>query len=979
MNDTNLSEEQRRSLSMARAKEKEARAAGGEPFDLNVAAQEAYQARVTRPLGRLNKGIIDLINAPTSLANAGIGILEWPFRETISLPRIGGSEQLKESAYRVGFIPDPEVPAEGILQNTMEFLGAGALPTLGLYVRGQAVMNRAVEGLKRLGLLDHLALSTAKYPAYTVVGEVASSLAAATAGEMARKSEFVKDSANSDTYVVLAELLGGLQPAALMSSVSRLNMPRVIWDHIKKTLLPMMEKGARPRAMERLQSLSADPEAAAAKIDVDELLPASRQVGEERLLALEKAILKEDPVLTKEYEETFRRIRAALTDETAAFGGDKGRTRKLLRVGRDYLVGLVNYRASKAAADAAEAIARLKPDATERELSDTVRVIVNKAYEDGRASASEFWEALNSKAPGAIEDFTNTFRNIVSRRSEKKGWSNPKDIPSWIARDVLKMDPLTGRSLAETELMDSLRKQGLLNADGTIVVSARQGLKDAGIIGDDGVIRFKPEEATFNDMKELRTRLLEEFRQERGSSAPNRNKLRILHLLANGDPKNGIKGLLDDMERAMIKAGGSDLEEYRSARAYSDQLNERFLEGNVGKLMGVEVSGAQRITDEMTLAYLLRGGDTQDPVANIRQLMVASPEIRPLVEEHMKLRFLSQTINDPDKGFSKDAANQFISNWERKGLFDEDVFPELRAQLEGVRNLEQGAARLGVRADKVSSLAYDVNKSRAALYLGKPVEEEMRWLLNEKEKMPAIARSLVAKVKRMTRNNPLDGVSAINGLKASFVEELFRRSAFNEQFLDDGSPVISGSKLTNTINEYKATAQALGMNKAEISRLERTASIFRKIEAKAPGEDVAIFEGAVARVMDMLARYLGAKMGARAGTFGGSSLVLAGVASREMRGVLSRLSTDHAKRLIIAAHQNTPDGRELYKALMAGSPDGQDSGAVVIARFFANIGVSVSAAEDLGRDPEQSFYQSNPSAALFAPATMITPYQGQQP
>ena len=928
-------------------------------------SREAEGTTVFDVFGRFNKGLLDLITLPTNLVNAGIGIMEYPFRESISLPRIAGVRELEEWAHRTGFTPDPETPAEGVLEHAAEFLGASALPVGGLFVKGYKVLNRADKGLKQLGLLDHLALATAEHPKIALAGELVSSLSAAGAGERARESEFVRNSANSDTYIVMAELLGAFTPAAIVTAAGKFNIPRAIVNNIRKNLLPMTKYGARPRAVDRLQALVADPQAVAEKIDPKKMLSAARQIGEKRLLALEEAVLKADPVLAKEYEDTLKLITASLVEDTSSFSpANVERARALLRDHVDYLINLVNVNAAKTAKKSADAIAKLKPNATERKLSTTVKDIVKTSYRVVRDTEKQLWRVLNSIAPAGYENIRSTLKTILADRSYV---DDPKQIPAWIHKKLARKAPVSDA------VMKDLKDKGLLEKDGSIGEALMGALKKAGLI--------KPErQITFNDLKAFRSRLLRDIDRELSKASPDRNKMRILNWLANGNADEGVKGLLDDMENSMILLGGDALKEYRSARAFSDQLNARFVEGNVGRLMGFEASGAQRITDETTLAYLLRTGDTQDPVANIKQLIAAvrmsdSPEIRPLVEDHIKAMFLSNAMNE--KGFATENASKFISDWARKGLFDEDVFPELRAQLEGVKNLEQGAKRLGIREDRVRKVAHQASKSRATFYLDQPVGEEMKYLLNSEDSV-RIAGSLVAKIKKTAQrlNDPSDGVRAINGLKASFVEELFRRAG-SGAFMDDQTPIISGNNFTRLINEYTSTAKALNFTDAEIANLKKTASILRKVEAK-PGGEEKIMPDLPGTVMEFLATYIGAsRFGSLSKTLG-SGMVLAQWGAKWGRAILGKLTADTAKQLVIAAHQNTPEGRALYKALMSESPAQEEIGAVMVDKFLTRlgrraIGVSVSEIADLEQDRGQNVPSFDSRAALFAPSTLITP------
>ena len=70
-----------------------------------------------------------------------------------------------------------------------------------------------------------------------------------------------------------------------------------------------------------------------------------------------------------------------------------------------------------------------------------------------------------------------------------------------------------------------------------------------------------------------------------------------------------------------------------------------------------------------------------------------------------------------------------------------------------------------------------------------------------------------------------------------------------------------------------------------------------------------------------IVQLIGAMAAARSGTqsakaVGGNPLVLAGFFTNKMRNLLTKLTTDKATELMIAAAQPTAEGRTLYKALL---------------------------------------------------------------
>ena len=940
-NMTGVEEEKAKELALASARRARMEAEGAGGGGIGVGAARISQiikgevetgARLTR---RLNKGVLDLITMPSNLINAGIGMVEYGLDTDkalqakgidINLPGIGGNvEGLKQTAYKWGITPDPEVPAETIPERTMEILGASTIPVLALAKRGNQVLQSAKK-VGELGWLDNLARLTAKHPYTTAIMEPIASGTAATAGKWARES------GASEYNVLMAELLGGFSPAVLIGGTSLLanvSFLRGVADNLRRNFLPFTRKGAEVASARRLQELSADPERAAARIDIEGELPAARQAavgyGERKLLSLERAVLDADPVMDAEFEQTLVAARKALAARAAEdFPGDVNRTKELLRIGRDYIVNLVNLRSAQAGRDVAAAVKRLDPNTPQREINRVVREILDVAYRQARDTETELYNVLDSSA-GA--DFTNARAALNAELASRSRYDDPEEIPKWL------IQALKPKEEFDAATIKSLEKQGLIDENGEVLPAARAALEGTGLI--------KEETLTFNDLKALRTRILREMKRERAKDVPNRNKIRILNDVI-GNEEKAIKGIMDDMEAAGVEG-------FDAARAFSRQLNLRFTQGNVGKLLNFEASGAPRVAEEITLDYLLAG---KNPVTNIKQLAKADPDILPKVETYIKQEFLSTTTKE--SGFDRPAAIKFIAQWERRGVFE--VLPELRAQLEGVKNLEQGASHLGIRAKKIRSLAYKSGKSRAALYLDSDPGGEMKILLNHK-KPATYANWLIKKIQRIVRSEAMaqdpnsgslqertaSAKDAINGLKTSFIEEGLARSGSESKFLEDGTPLLSGAKFTSFLKGQKQNGvmRALGFDEGEINKLERFAASLRQIDAKPDEVLKGVMEDLPSSMLDLLARFLGARAGGRLGTETGSSLVLAGAFSERMRSVLLKLTRNHAREMIIAAHQNTPEGRALYRVLLTRSTDDptkQQRAANTVKAWMVGVG-----------------------------------------
>jgi hypothetical protein len=297
-----------------------------------------------------------------------------------------------------------------------------------------------------------------------------------------------------------------------------------------------------------------------------------------------------------------------------------------------------------------------------------------------------------------------------------------------------------------------------------------------------------------------------------------------------------------------------------------------------------------------------------------------------MVQNYLRAEFLDETMTDA--GLNRRAANRFIGIWDRRGAFEE--FPGLKDELLSATNAADAAQRWGIRADRVRSFANKSGKSRAALYLGADPGDEMRIVLNSNRPV-AVAKSIHAKVS----GDP----DAVRGLQTSFIEEGFRR-ARSGQFYPDGDPIYSGQKFTKFLDEYRSTAKAVGISDEQFGRLENIALKMRQVEAVPSGRVTKALDDVPSAILDLAARYVGARTGGQLGNSLGSGMVMAQAFSARTRRMLAHITRNRAEELLIAA----ADDPKLYKALLLrpnASQPAQDKAAATIKAWLVSVGVDV--------------------------------------
>ena len=356
-----------------------------------------------------NKGLVDLINLPSDILNVPLGAVGAP-----QIPTEGFRQQVAD----IGLTAQPGEEAEGFLARGAEILGASVIPAAGIQAAGARVLRAGIPVAQRT-VPQALTALTAEAPGKAAALDIASSFGAGFGGTVAEK--FTDD----PNVIILGELAGGFTLPAFTAASRLVGKP--VADKIRQTITPFTKKGAEPRAARRLQDLSADPQAEAARIDVDSPISPARQTGNPRLIALEKTVLEANPELEAKFTKELNGALDAARAQAADFGGEN-RTRQILESGQEHLTNLVNLRAAKAAQSAQAKIADLGGNATPRDISRISRAELDKALSDVRLQENKVWGQINKKASAS---FGNTKESLAGIKAET-GDLVPSKVPSWI-------------------------------------------------------------------------------------------------------------------------------------------------------------------------------------------------------------------------------------------------------------------------------------------------------------------------------------------------------------------------------------------------------------------------------------------------------------------------------------------------------------------------------------------------------------------
>lgn len=843
---------------------------------------ESFARNVAEPF---NRGVASVLDTPAALINAfsgGIAAADAAIagREGVEAPQV--PLPFTEAGTRLGGIAPPEEQETGIIPRFAELAGASALPFSALVRYG----GMAAQELKAVPTaFQQMGIATAQSPGKAGAFDIAANFSAAVGGETARGLT------DNDAVIAMAEFGSAFVPTAAVL------LPKVtpggrsvaaVKDMVTETVAPFTEAGARPKAARRLQSVAADPEAAAAAIDPDSPLPPAQQTGDPDLIKLQQNILNKNPALKQDVSDDLAKAIRILQSD-ADFGGDMERAMHLL-----------NTRQQMAVEEAANAVANFASGATPRRISVAAARSVSRALDDATTIEDYIWRKLDTKAPADVVNARQALGDEIAARSPD---ADPDDIPKWL-QAKLNQSPLDPR------MMDSLRRQGYVSEDGAIDPAIMSALERQGAL--------RTRQRTLDDVQTIRSRVLREMRAERAKDAPNRNKIRILNDVQ--------EALLEDMTATGVQ--GVD-----DARAFSAAVNERFRRGRVGRLMGFDTTGAERVSPEDMLQEVVFGPRSATTTKRFIEAASAAPD---QTLDFIKTKYLEATTVDGRINIG--AHNRFIKNMRDKGMFE--LFPELEGQLNAVRNVSDRAGYLNVPESQINTTRINSEQTAAALFLQAEPGREMQLALKSKNPKAAV-RNMMAIINKEARSTA-DRARAKNGVKSAFSEEIIRLSA-GDKIDTKGRPIPRGKKMKQLLSEYRQTMRAMDMSNEEIARLENIAESIRKAQLK-PGTGeigTGVLDEPLLAPIDLLARFVGARAGGNLGDDMGSRLVLAQFWSKQMRDRVAKFTTNRAEDLLIEA---TTDP-ELYRALLLGptaAPELQRRAAQAIER-------AVLRSESIGR------------------------------
>lgn len=364
-------------------------------------------------------------------------------------------------------------------------------------------------------------------------------------------------------------------------------------------------------------------------------------------------------------------------------------------------------------------------------------------------------------------------------------------------------------------------------------------------------------------------------RSAMAGSDQNPNKARIANKIADS--------ILDD-----LGSGAGQTEVGRSidtARAFSAEMHQTFSQGIVGKLLRRTPDGDMVIDPALTLDRSLGRGGTTGAVAADNIQNATSARAEPQLEDFLRSRF-DRAAFAADDTFNPRGAATFM----RDNADMMERFPYLKETFDEALRTQTRAAAAETRGKTALKNIENPAKSVTAAFNQAPPEAAIDAIFKSKRPSKQ-AKQLVATARKDKSGK------ALAGLRGSFADFVIRKNTDANGL--SGDAMIRFMKMP----ENEAALKSV-LNESEFNRLGRIAVELKKLRKgrKSSADIGGLSPRSPNRVIEMVARVIAAKQGAKAGGgSSGASIQTAQMASGRMKALLGNLQNDKAEQMLIDA------------------------------------------------------------------------------
>ena len=711
------------------------------------------------------------------------------------------------------------------------------------------------------GLVGQIAQKVA--PQLATYGGVAAELGAAAGSSAA--SGAAREAGYSPTVQQIAGLAGGFASpltglAARGAGKVALKAPvtGAIAKGVTKAVAPFTETGARQVAIDRMQGL-AGGQARASEL-------ARRSEASENILGLSPAQRTGDEGLISLERATMKSDPKVSDRITGQMFESDEMVRKAIQSSGDVrdTQAFVAQRQAEFGQKideyigAAEASARKKIPASGADPMESSGIVASELRR-AQKLAKKQQKMLWNKIPKATEVDMSETRDIAKSLTKSLSVYSKKDIPKEV------------KSFLKKAKKSSVQKVG--------------------------------------DMNELSSKLRETARNAMSGESVNANKARIANEVAESINRNFDEIIPDNEVSALIV----------DARAFTREMNKKFSEGTVGRLLKRGTRGDDRIDPELTLQKTMgQGGDVaaiaEGDISTALAGGAGADTARNATAEYLRSQFKRKVFSG-DK-YSETSAINFVND--NKALLDK--FPEIRTEVQASIKSQSDLVSQSARAKAISS---EVSSGAPAKFAASSADKSLDAVFNSESPTKAMS-SLVATAKKDKTGKALAGLKSAVGDK--LLSNVTRSLEKTRGGGIEGAPQVEtgGISLSRSLSDesfIKVISQVY--SKPELNRFKIMAKELENVDRARLSSDTGSGLDAIKpnAMISTLARVIGAKAGARIaqGTFKGDIQTPA-IFSARLQSIVGRLTNDKATALMKRAVEDN----ELFKDLLRGVKSAKD-------------------------------------------------------
>jgi len=811
-----------------------------------------------------NKAIVDAVGAPADIVDAVLSLVGLDSDQPV-----GGSDQITKVLEATGILPRPG--DSGLQTKIGEFVGTGATIGLGLApkaLRAAKVMRGLLPAAKSTpgAVLEQIGGSMVAKPGTFIAGEVIGGTGGAVAGFYAEESY-----PDSPGVQALAEIAGGFAaPLAVAGPMARVG--RAGFRAFRDLMSPFTPVGATQRAETALQtSLRGNADAALQRLGGSDVLPEAgltpaQLAGDDGLLSLERSVIETSEAMIGRSDEQIARAAESVRRAMLEPGGQAPveATQETIAAARKHLTDLLEARVTNAARIARERMDEVGPLLGREEANEIVREELDAALKAARVQETDLWQTFG----GEVEIRPAAARKALERLTAETPQAQRKFLPE-DARGFL----IRGES--------------------------NQYLGDV---------------TTAAELQGLRSTLLEDARIAR--AAGRNNEARMAEDVADG--------ILADLGAKEGAVTGPHGEAYRAALDFSRNLNQRFTQGAVGRLMRPDRFGGPRVDPSLTLERTIRTGG---PAAGVQERAILNSlensgqniRARSAIESYLGHQLQEAVDRSGIKG-----ARAFLT----KHGDSLREFPEFRTRVETAVRAGSMEDMSRLHMETTARGLGDPKQSAAAAFIGARPEDAIAATLKAID-VEGITRELMRQASRDTSGQ------ALQGLRSGFSQHLLEAASVGPRDAS-GLKIVSGRalrELLDTRGPVSEMARTL-LSQGELDRLRIISNTAARIEAAVAARPRAggVIDDQPSKAASLISRIGGAQLGRLiAAMTGGGTVQTPGLVSGAAQTALKAGVRDPAQRLLIDAVADP----ELFRALMTNVTQGPRHAAFVRTKMNA--------------------------------------------